>query len=331
MILVTGATGAVGPRVVETLLKTGHRVRTYSLDPPQPGVSQAGCEARAGDILDANALQQAMQGCAAVIHMAALLHVVNPPPSLRPKYQSINVEGTRQVIQAAIETGLKRIVFFSTIAVYGDSPSGALDEESPTFPSSFYAQSKKEAEQLVLSAHNANGQPLGTVLRLGAIYGAKIKGNYHKLVNALARGRFIPLGKGMNRRTLVYDRDVARAALLAATHPDAAGRIYNVTDGTFHSLSEIIATICSALGRPQPKIQLPVAPVRWAAGVADDMAKMVGLRSPIGRATIDKYLEEVCVSGQQIQNELGFKPQYNLEGGWKETIAEMRAAGTLPN
>ena len=67
------------------------------------------------------------------------------------------------------------------------------------------------------------------MLRLGAVYGSRIKGNYERLVRSLVRGRFIPVGYGANRRTLVYDKDVARAAVLAAIHDAAAGKIYNVS------------------------------------------------------------------------------------------------------
>jgi nucleoside-diphosphate-sugar epimerase len=81
--------------------------------------------------------------------------------------------------------------------------------------------------RLVLNARSADGQPLGTVLRLGAVYGSRIKGNYERLTRALARNRFIPIGKGLNRRTLVYDKDVGRAAALAVSHPAAAGRVFN--------------------------------------------------------------------------------------------------------
>ena len=212
-----------------------------------------------------------MRGVDAVVHMAALLHIVNPPPELGEKYERVNVGGTATVVEAAIKAGVKRVVLFSTIAVYGPSDGRVLNEMSPTHPDTFYAQTKRAAEQIVLNARGADGQPLGTVLRLGAVYGSRIKGNYERLTRALAgnlgtRSRilatsgnlgtrsqflrklghvpklpvprlpFIPVGKGLNRRTLVYDKDVGRAAALAVSHPAAAGRVFNVTDGGFHTL-----------------------------------------------------------------------------------------------
>jgi len=202
--------------------------------------------------------------------------------------------------------------------------SPVLDENSPVQPDTFYAQTKLAAEQIVLNAGGADRQPLGTVLRLGAFYGSRIKGNYERLTHALARHRFIPIGSGLNRRTLVYNRDVARAAVLAVQHPNAAGRIYNLSDGGFHTLNEIIAAICAALGRKPPRLSLPVGPTRALVGLIEKGSHAIGLEPPITRAIIDKYTEDIAVDGSLIQKELGFIPQYDLKTGWEETIREMR-------
>ncbi|MBE0558038.1 MAG: NAD-dependent epimerase/dehydratase family protein, partial [Proteobacteria bacterium] len=297
-ILVTGATGAVGPRVVALLVEAGCGVRTLSLDPPPAGLWPEGVETQIGDITDPRAVRVAMQGIDAAIHLAALLHVVDPPPSLRAEYERINVGGTAVVIEAARQAGVGRLVLFSTIAVYGDSGRAILTEESPTRPDSFYAETKLAAERIVLAAKRADGGPMGTVLRLGAVYGSRIKGNYRRLLIALARGRFVPVGPGSNRRSLVYDKDVGRAAMLAAVHPDAAGRIFNVTDGQIHTLAAIIGTLCEALGRVPPRLALPVGPIRRFAGILEDGARVFGFRSPIVRATVDKYTEDVAVDGR---------------------------------
>jgi len=175
-----------------------------------------------------------------------------------------------------------------------------------------------------LSARSADGQPLGTVLRLGAVYGSRIKGNYELLTNTLARHRFIPVGSGLNRRTLVYDKDIGHAAVLALSHP-AAGRVFNVTDGGFHTLNEIIESICSALGRKPPRLSLPVGPTRSLIRLIEKGSNAIGLKPPVTKAIIDKYTEDIAVDGSLIQQELGFVPQYGLKTGWEETIREMRA------
>ena len=324
LILATGATGAIGPRVVYALYHAGCRIRTFSVDVPASGMFPPQVEVVIGDVTDKTAVQSAIQGVDAVIHLAGLLHIVNPPPEMREKYERVNVGGTAMVVDAVINAGVTRVVLFSTIAVYGASHGCILNEQSHTQPDTFYAQTKLAAEQIVLNAKDTNGHHVGAVLRLGAVYGSRIKGNYERLTHALARHRFIPIGNGLNRRTLVYDKDVGRAAALAVSHPAAAGRVFNVTDGAFHTLNEIIESICSALGRKPPRLSLPVGPTRAFVGFIEKGSHAIGLKSPVTPEMIDKYTEDIAVDGSLIQKELGFMPQYDLKAGWVETIREIK-------
>jgi UDP-glucose 4-epimerase len=122
---------------------------------------------------------------------------------------------------------------------------------------------------------------------------------------------------------------VGQAAMFAAIHPDAAGRIFNVTDGQIHTMDTIIEILCEALGRVPPRLTLPVSLTRRFAGILEDGARVFGLQSPIVRATIDKYTEDVAVDGRRFCAQLGFVPRYDLAAGWRETVAEMRQAGDL--
>jgi len=329
-VLVTGATGAVGPRVVEALCRAGYRLRTLSLEVPPPGAWPEGVtDVRVGDITDAAAVRAAVEDVDLVVHLAALLHILNPPDALKDHYRNVNIGGTRNVAEAAMNANVKRLLFFSTIAVYGGTGGRIVDEDTPPLPDTFYARTKLEAEGIVLAAKNAPGEAMGTVLRLGAVYGSRIKGNYRQLLTALARGWFVPIGQGQNRRTLIYDKDVANAAVLALSHPAAAGRLFNVSDGQYHTMQDIIGTVCHALRRRPPAFSLPARPVRFMAGLLEQAARRVGVKPPIAPATIDKYTEDVAVDGRRIQSALGFAPVYDLAAGWEDTIREMRHEGRL--
>ena len=262
-VLVTGATGATGPVVVRQLLASGYSVRVLVRRPPPPGLLPEQVELAHGEITDRAALTKAATGTATVFHLASKLHVQAPEDRDLEEYAEVNVEGTRCVTEACQRAAVNRLVFFSTISVYGASrPSEVLDETSPLRPGSAYARSKQQAEEVVLAAECAHrNAPLAVVLRLAAVYGRRAKGNYARLALALNRGWFLPFGDGSNRRTVVYDQDVAAAAVLAARSPGAAGRIYNVTDGEVHTLREILEAICRALGRSSPRVYLPARPV----------------------------------------------------------------------
>jgi len=328
-VLVTGASGAIGPAVVKTFHERGYSIRTLSIDTPPMNFWPKDVETFTGDVTDSCAVGDAMQNISVVVHLAAMLHIFESISTSRKLYEKINIGGTSVVTKAAIRAGVKRIIFFSTIAVYDHMGSLCLKEDSLTCPGTEYARTKLEGERIILSAKRADGIKIGTVLRLGAVYGDRIKGNYSRMVHALARNRFIPIGDGLNRRTLVYDKDVAEAVVLAVENHAAAGRIYNVTDGNVHTVKEIVAAICRALGRKPPRFSLPVTPVRLAAGVLEQGVRLLGCSSPVTRATVDKYTEDIAVDGSLIQKELGFVPKYDLDSGWQETIREMRARGIL--
>jgi UDP-glucose 4-epimerase len=240
-----------------------------------------------GDLRDADMLSASARGVDAVVHIAALLNLFDSGRERDADYQALNVESTR-----VLAGGAARLIYFSTSVVYGSG--GPFTEDSPVASANTYARTKLEAERLALDAG-------GTALRLAAVYGARLKGSYESLVRAIESHRFVPIGRGDNHRTLVYDNDVAEAVKLVLDSTTAAGKNYTVTDGQTHALRDIIAVICRALGRKPPRTYLPVAPLRIAGGLVPRAGRM-----------LEKYLEDVRVDGSRIQRELGFRPRYGL-------------------
>jgi UDP-glucose 4-epimerase len=326
--LVTGASGSVGPVVVDTLREAGFLVRTFSRRVPSGPVAP-GIEAFAGDIANPAAVRRAVAGADAIVHLAALLHLTDPASAMTAEYERVNVTGTQVLLAAARDAGVGRVVLASTIAVYGASRGGVLNEDSAAVPDTPYATTKLKAEAMARAATRPDGAPLCAVLRCAAVYGSGMKGNYYRLVTALGSHRFVPIGDGKSRRTLVYDRDLARAMLCAATHPAAAGRLYNVSDGSTHEIRDIIEAICSALRRRPPRFCVPERAARAAAGLVDILFRASGRGRRIG-PLVDKYLEDIAVEAVRIQRELQFRPKYSLEAGWSETVELMRRAHRPP-
>jgi UDP-glucose 4-epimerase len=324
-VLVTGATGAIGPRVVRACQAAGYSVRTLSLD-PFPGRQLPGVDVRLGDVTDSHAVGSAVAGAEVVVHLAALLHQFKTAADLDRQYERVNVGGTETVARAAIAADVTRLVFLSTIAVYGPSSAEVVDESTPPRPNTPYGRSKLAAEEVVLAA-SAGGRRIGTVLRAAAVYGTGVKGNYRRLAIAIGRRRYVPLGPGLNRRTLVNDRDLAHAVVLAAGHSAAGGAVFNVTDGEVHTLADIVAAIHRAISRQPPRLHVPLAAARVAASICESACSMVGRQPPLTRALLEKFTEDTAVRGTLIQRELGFVPTVSLEAGWQETMQALRDAG----
>jgi UDP-glucose 4-epimerase len=327
LYLVTGATGVIGPLLVQALLEKGHRVRVLVRRELAPGELPASVEVIKGDVTDPTVLDRSVADVDTVFHLAAKLHINNPDPALAAEYRRVNVEATERLLAAARAAEVGRVVYFGSICVYGPgAPGEILNEDSVIAPDTLYAETKAAAEKAVLEAKKDNGDPLGVVLRLAAVYGSHMKGNYPRLVRALRKGRFRHIGAGANRRTLVHETDVVAAALLAAEHPGAAGKLFNVTDGSVHTIGAIVDAICAALGIRSPRFHVPERPVRLMAGTIESLFRLAGKRAPIGRATVDKLLEDVAVSGARLQTELGFVPQIALAAGWREAVTAAASA-----
>ena len=327
VVLITGATGALGPAVIRAFSADRWNIRTLSRKCPERWTPAASHPHFSADLEDRETLRRAMDGADTVVHMAALLHVFDQSASL-DEYRRVNVGGTAAVLAAARERSVRRVVALSSIAVYGPR-ADVVDEQTPPAPDTPYGLSKLEAERRVLEMDAAAGGRLGSVLRLAAVYGPSVKGNYERLVRALARRRFVPVGSGGNTRTVVFEDDAAQAILLAASRPAAGGELFNVTDGEIHTVAEISSAIAQALGRRPPRLAVPPRLAFHGVTAAEALFRLAGRRSPVTKATLEKYLESVAVSGRRIHERLGFEPRWRLADGWRHTVAELRREGRL--
>jgi UDP-glucose 4-epimerase len=189
-------------------------------------------------------------------------------------------------------------------------------------PDTYYAKSKVEGEKIVLSTkRKVDQEPFCTVLRSTSVYGPNMKGNYRRVIQGVASGWFYPIGKSENRRTLITDHDLARAALLAAKAPEAISEIYNVTDGKIYTLKEIYNAIWRGLKKRPPKFYIPISLVKFTVFVLEKFFNLIGKKAPITINTMNKMVEDRSVDATKIQKELDFKPSIPLEKGWNIAIA----------
>jgi UDP-glucose 4-epimerase len=330
LVLITGATGSLGPAIVKELISSGFKIRIFAKDLPYVYFQKdnADVDLIIGDIIDAD-LKKVLDNCKIVIHMAALAHINDPGPEMEAMYEKINVEGTRRIINAAINMGIKRFVFFSTIGVYGPTINIIANENTPPNPESPYARSKLRAEKIVLSAKNEKGNPISTVIRLATVYGPNDKGNFRKLAKMASKGLSISIGSGSTKKTLIYEKDVALAIKEILNNGLTINKVYNVTDGAIHSVRETLVAIYEALGRKPKIVNLPEMPVRIGLRFLEKSTNLLGLKSKYGEWIINKYIQDFSVSGQKFIRETGFKAKYDLISGWQETIKEMIKRGDL--
>lgn len=327
-LLVTGGSGFIGSRLALAarerkldVVITGQ----ISSDAERSRVEEltrAGITMATGPLQDAAFARQIVDDCDLVIHLAAAQHEANVPDAY---FEEVNVGGTRSLLEASHRAGIKRFVYGSTIGVYGSAGEGTLDEESPTRPVNVYGRTKLAAEQVV----REYGPALQTcIVRISETYGP---GDFRllKLFRAIDRGAFMMIGNGQNKRQVMHVNDLIRGLLLATEHSAAVGQVFVMPGNEVMTTRQMVEKIAGALGRPVPRLRLPLWPFLAAAVVFETTFKPLGIQPPLHRRRLDFFRKSFVFSTRKAEATLGFTPQVSFSEGARETAAWYRAQGLL--
>jgi GT2 family glycosyltransferase/nucleoside-diphosphate-sugar epimerase len=327
-MLVTGGTGFIGTRLVAELVRQGARVRVLSRSPERASRlwpnEQVGIFA--GDLTHPESLAGACEGIEILFHLASCNHMLDEDTDGDGRHYQVTELGTSRLLVEAQHAGVGVLVFVSSVKAMGEGGEGCQDELSGSAPESAYGIAKRHAEQRVLAV-GGQGAMRVTVLRLPMVYGPGNKGNLPRMIQAIRSGRFPPLPRVPNRRSMVHVDDTVQAMLLAAASPAAAGRVYIVTDNEAYSTADIDRLIRLELGQGLPHWILPLGLLRAAARVGDGLA-LLGVHVSLRGDTLRKLLGSAWYSSERIRRELGYRPRYNLQRALPEMVAELDTADT---
>jgi len=305
--LVSGASGFVGTVLCQRLSSLGCVVRAL-VRRQIPGDYPWG-ESVSGDLSSGPWKPNLFANIDTVFHLAGKAHALAEVSQEEEEYRRINTEGTRKLLQASQEAGVKRFVFFSSVKATGEGGGVLQDEASRLLPETTYGQSKMEAEKLVIKGGYV---PHSVVIRPSMIYGPTQKGNLPRMIGAVRKGFFPPLPEVHNKRSMIHVNDVVEAAILAATMQEAAGQTYIVTDGQIYSTRQIYRWICETIGKPEPRVTTPLTLMRLLAITGDMIGKARGKRFLFDSDALEKLIGSAWYSTEKIQNELGYSPKHNL-------------------
>jgi len=304
--LVTGASGFVGSAIVRRLLDAGHNVRAL-LRPnsPQDNIKGLDVEITVGDLTDMATLKQAATGCSALFHAAADYRLWVPHPQ---SMYAANVDGTRNIMRAALDAGVQRVVYTSSVATLGTNQDGTpADEETPSSLDSMighYKRSKFMAEALVHELIEKEALPAVIVNPSTPVGPRDIKPTpTGKMILDAARGRMPAyVDTGLN---IAHVDDVAAGHLLAL-EKGIIGERY-ILGGENMSLKDILSQVATIAGRKPPRIRLPhnaVLPMAW---VVQGIARLSGTAQPI--MTVDGVRmakKRMFYSSAKAEQKLGY-------------------------
>jgi nucleoside-diphosphate-sugar epimerase len=325
LVLVTGTTGFTGGHLCARLVQQGRRVRALVRDPARAAPTHPpGVELATGDLRNPESLARAAEGVQTVYHIAALFR---PENVSRREMFEVNVAGTRSLLEASARAGVRRFVHCSTVGVHGDVQDPPANEDSPLAPGDHYQLSKLEGEQ-VAQEFLRDGRVPVVIFRPAGIYGPGDL-RFLKLVRAVARRRFVMIGRGDIKYQMVYIDDLVDGILRCGTLPAAVGRIYILTGEAAVSLRELVATIAEAVGVPAPRWRVPFWPVYLAGAVCEALCKPFGLNPPLYRRRVDFFRKMRWFDIARARRELGFAPRIDLPTGIRKTVAWYREHGYL--
>jgi nucleoside-diphosphate-sugar epimerase len=251
-----------------------------------------------------------------VIYNLAAEHLDNVRPL--EKYEQVNVDGAGIVCRAAEEAGIRRIVFTSSVAVYG-LPDHEVDETEEPHPFNEYGRTKLLAEEVYQEwAHSAEDRCL-VIVRPTAVFGKGNRANFYNLVRQIATGRFVMIGAGRNRKSIAYIDNVA-AFLEFAMQFDSGQHLFNYADKPDMDMNELVALILTQLGRP-PRVglRLPYWLAYVLGGACDAVAWATGRSFPISAVRVKKFCADTQFCASKAK-EAGFVPPVDLGTAIERTI-----------
>ncbi|MEO5797740.1 MAG: SDR family oxidoreductase [Rhodoferax sp.] len=314
-VLVTGATGFVGRALLahlQTLPQFDVRaaMRSSAVDRLPPASQYV----PVGD-LDANTdWHAALAGVDAVVHLAARVHVMHEQAQdPLQAFRKVNVEGSVRLAQMAVQAGVQRLVFISSIKVNGESTPAhqPFSETSACAPQDGYSISKLETEQALQGVARSSGLAL-TILRPPLVYGLGVGANFASLARAVARGTPLPLGRIANQRSLLAVENLVDLITTCLTHPAAAHQTLVVSDGEDLSTTALVQRIARAMDRPAHLLPAPV----WM---------LMGAATLLGqRAAAQRLCGNLQIDSSKARTLLDWNPPVTVDEGLRRALVGYR-------
>lgn len=323
MNLVTGATGLLGSHMVEQLRARGLPVRVLvrpSSD--RTWLRTQNVEFVDGDVTDPASLSSACEGVDAIYHCAARVGDWGP----WEEFQRITIDGTQNMLNAAMQARVRRFVHVSSISCYGYHTRDITVDE--TFPLgykmyrwAYYTKSKVEAENMVWDAYSS-GRIEVTIIRPAWIYGPRDRTTIARLYHMVKSGQAKILGDGANRLNVVYAGNIAEAAIEAAGRADCNGEAFNCSNDGVITQQQYFDLLAKAIGAPPVTRKVPYR-LAYAAGFACEVfGHLFNLKKPpfITRYAVWLMGRRSYFSADKARRTLGWKPTVPYESGIPATV-----------
>jgi nucleoside-diphosphate-sugar epimerase len=323
--LVTGGTGFTGRHLVEKLVHEGKDVRVLARK-KDPELERLGVEFIYGDIADKKVVDKSVENVDKVYHIAAVFREGGGIPD--KVFRDVNVNATRNLLEASLQNGVERFIHCSTCGVMGHISKPPANETHPYNPGDEYQRTKCEAEKIALDYFHNRGLP-GVVVRPTAIYGPGDM-RIFRLFKSIHDGKFIMIGSGEVFYHLVHVDDLVEGIMLCGTIEKAIGGIYILGGDGYVTLNELVSVIAQSLDVPVPKLKFPFFWPVWAGAFACEvLCWPFGINPPIFRRRVDIFRKSRAFDISKAKKDLGYEPKVSLKEGIMKTADWYKKEGYL--
>ena len=323
-IFMTGGTGFIGGAVARALRDRGDEVVALVRTPARAReLAQRGVELVEGDLGDVAAIERGMQGADAVIHGAAM-YEVGIPPSERPAMDAANVRGTENVLGAALRLAIPRVLYVSTVGVFGNTHGQVLDETGPLGDgtTSWYERTKVEAHRIAERLRD-QGLPL-IIVQPGGVYGPGDHSQLGNVIHQFCAGKLPVMAFPELGINFVHRDDVVGGVLLIL-EKGRVGESY-ILGGEITTAQGLVQTLARITGRRPPRLTMPAALLKLSAPLGPLLAPRLGFPPNLRELISASHNVTYWAKHDKAMRELGYAPR-TLEVGLRETLI---AEGLLP-
>jgi dihydroflavonol-4-reductase len=316
---VTGGTGFIGGRLIRKLRDRGDEVVALVRSPQKAeSLRELGCELVEGDLSSPDAIRKGVESCDAVFHVAAV-YKVGIPKSERPAMHEANVRGTERVLDAATDAGVDRIVYVSTVGVFGNT-HGKIVDESYKHPGRDFLSCYEETKYL---SHEAALERIGrgapiVIVQPGGVYGPGDHSEIGNFIDQTRTGKLKMLMFPESGFNLVHVDDVADGILLAHDK-GKVGESY-VLGGEISTMRNLIEKTAELSGRKAPTREIPPAAIKLAIPIGPLVGKLMGFPPNLGELVRTADGVTFWATDEKARQQLGYTPR-DLETGLRETLA----------
>jgi nucleoside-diphosphate-sugar epimerase len=311
-VAIIGGSGFVGTRLIELLKEKD--ISLLNIDQSNshfyPEITTI------ADIRNRENLKHLLKGHDLVVLLAALYQDDVSPTSL---YYDVNVEGTRNVLEAMDFCGVQKIIFTSSVSVYGLNKKNP-DEKYPVDPFGHYGKSKWQAEELLREWYNKDpGNRVLYILRPTVIFGERNRGNVYRLLKQIASGRFLMIGNGANIKSVSYVGNIAAFIKFLIENKMQGYQLFNYSDKPDLTMNELITIVEKSMGKKIPSIRIPYMLGLLGGYCFDFLAKMTGKKFSINSVRVQKVCATTQYDAEKVHSS-GFKTSFSLSDALDRTI-----------